>query len=177
MGHRIPSHFIANLHRTFTKKNCSPLFFRRSYIVRRKPIELNITGVIHSHSFVLPFSTEVEQECSRGYLQLSALIKDEIAINESFQSDSNKEIYGNRTCLYAGTQSEHDPVLTSLIQSNTIEEVFDLVKNYHSDEKIVTQAVVTLWDLCCFDSFPLSSLSVSENLKNFIQVRHIHLLT
>ncbi len=85
-----------------------------------------------------------------------------------------KEVFNNR--LYPEIPAENDPILESIVNASTVEEIFDLIKDHPHNEVYCSQAIVTLSLLSKAYNNLKSEMTLSNSIedKDFIQVHSSH---
>ena len=164
MGHRIPYRLLLNIQNVLSKRTI------RSYRqCAAHNVNLTITVCpTRSKSIKFPFSTNVKE-----YLHIRELDKEESLFGDLDNGTPDKELVESiHTRLYPSIHPTEDPLLESLVHANTIEEVFELIKDKFLNEKYASQAIATLCDLekvyCHWTSS--DPVNTVENYNNFRQV-------
>lgn len=169
MGYWIPHRLLLNI-RKFSNKNSIHCYHRCFAIKKHYPI-VNI-GSKNSRTTPFCFSTSVKQIDIAEYLYLKELIADEKLVFKNLQNSLVDKENNLFTRLYPSILPKDDSHFESLVQSTTIDEVFQQIQGYFHNEQYVSQAIATLWDLqkVYCSSLDLGIVGASENHKNFIQV-------
>lgn len=170
MGYRIIYRLLVNVPK-FSNKHLIR-YYHRCFTLKTYRHQLLNVGLENSRPTKFLISTSVKQVDITEYLYLKELIEDERLITECGQNPASADKENVFARLYPNILPAHDSHFETLVQSSTIDEVFQHLQGQNNNEQYVSQAITTLWDLhkAYCNTHELGIVNASENSNNFIQV-------
>jgi len=158
MGFQIPYHFVSNIGNILRKSRI------RNYHYKLFTIKTNDrTRTAFSKNSIFPIQTFFS--CGKRNISYLNFSKVDKTSEELSYIPSTKEVYFNR--LYPEIRAENDPILESIVNASTVEELFDLIKDHLHNEVYCSQVIVTLSFLR--KAYEMTATNSTDD-KEFIEV-------